>query len=74
MSDGKITSEAYCGDCVDYMRSLPDETVDLTVTSPPYDNIRDYNGYSFDWKSTIMQLYRITKRGGSCLDCQRSDR
>jgi site-specific DNA-methyltransferase (adenine-specific) len=51
-------------DCLEYMRSLPDDCVDLTVTSPPYDNIRDYNGYSFDWKQTIMQIYRITKRGG----------
>ena len=59
-----MKSEAFCGDCLDFMRALPDETVDLTVTSPPYDNIRDYNGFSFDWKQTIMQLYRITKRGG----------
>lgn len=58
------TSEAYNMDCMEYMRSLPDECVDLTVTSPPYDNMRDYNGYFFNWKSTIIQLYRITKHGG----------
>ena len=46
------------------MQTLPDNSVDLTVTSPPYDNIRDYHGFTFDWKATIMQLYRITKRGG----------
>lgn len=43
---------------------MPSEYIDLTVTSPPYDNLRDYNGYSFDWKSTINELYRITKIGG----------
>ena len=59
-----MTSKTFCGDCLDFMATLPDECVDLTVTSPPYDNIRDYNGYSFDWKGTIMQLYRISKRGG----------
>lgn len=58
------TSEAYNMDCLDFMATLQDECVDLTVTSPPYDNMRDYNGYTFDWKTTIMQLYRITKRGG----------
>jgi site-specific DNA-methyltransferase (adenine-specific) len=47
------------------MRELiPDNSIDLTVTSPPYDNIRDYNGYSFDWKATISELYRVTKQGG----------
>ena len=46
------------------MSRMEDNSVDLTVTSPPYDNIRDYNGFSFDWKSTIQELYRITKNGG----------
>jgi DNA modification methylase len=43
---------------------LPDESVDLTVTSPPYDNLRTYNGYSFDFESVANELYRITKPGG----------
>lgn len=55
---------AYCMDCIDGMKQLADESIDLTVTSPPYDGIRDYNGYSFDWKETIRQLYRVTKWGG----------
>lgn len=36
----------------------------MTLTSPPYDNIRDYNGYVFDYESIIKQLYRVTKKGG----------
>lgn len=55
---------AYNIDCMDGMKTLPNRSIDLTVTSPPYDNIRDYNGYSFDWQSTIRELYRVTKDGG----------
>ena len=55
---------AYNMDCLDGMKRLDDCCIDLTVTSPPYDNIRDYNGYSFDWKATISELYRVTKQGG----------
>ena len=65
---------AYCDDCVHGMKALPDESVDLTVTSPPYDNLRDYNGYTFDWKETIDELYRVTSRGGGmCMDSLRSN-
>jgi site-specific DNA-methyltransferase (adenine-specific) len=67
-------NKAYCADCIAFMQTMDAESVDLTVTSPPYDGIRDYNGYTFDWKATIRELYRVTKRGGSRLDRQRSDR
>ena len=52
------------GDCVDVMRGFPDECIDLTVTSPPYDDMRDYDGYSFDFEKIANQLFRITKSGG----------
>lgn len=55
---------AYNADCLAAMREMDAECIDLTVTSPPYDNIRDYHGYTFDWKATISELYRITKFGG----------
>jgi len=55
---------AYNADCLAAMREMEDECIDLTVTSPPYDDIRDYNGYTFDWKATIAELFRITKQGG----------
>ena len=57
-------SVVYNENCILTMSRMEDNSVDLTVTSPPYDNIRDYNGFSFDWKSTIKELYRITKDGG----------
>lgn len=46
------------------MRKLPDKCVDLTVTSPPYDNLRTYNGFAWDFEATAKELYRITKDGG----------
>lgn len=56
-------------DCVEKMISMEDEIVDLTITSPPYDNLRSYNGNiqswnEIKWKEIISQLYRITKTGG----------
>lgn len=53
-----------CCDNVQFMRSLCDNCIDLTVTSPPYDNLRKYNGFSWDFKSVADELYRITKDGG----------
>ena len=50
--------------CLDTMSRMPDNYIDLTLTSPPYDNLRNYKGYSFDFESIAKQLYRITKYGG----------
>ena len=52
------------GDCLRVMEGLPDKSIDLTVTSPPYDNLRKYEGYAFDHEPAIRQLFRITKDGG----------
>lgn len=52
------------GDCVDIMRQIPDNFIDLTVTSPPYDDLRDYHGYKFDPENIAKELFRITKKGG----------
>tara|TARA_R110002073_G_C9292603_1_gene566139 strand:- start:51 stop:818 length:768 start_codon:yes stop_codon:yes gene_type:complete len=46
------------------MSRMKDGLIDLTVTSPPYDNLRTYNGYSFDFESIAKELYRVTKEGG----------
>lgn len=43
---------------------LQDNSIDLTVTSPPYDNLRTYNGYSFDFETIAKELFRVTKDGG----------
>jgi len=52
------------GDCLEKLKELEDSCIDLTVTSPPYDNLRDYNGYTFDFKGIAKELYRVTKEGG----------
>ena len=54
----------FVADCVEFMSRMDEEVVDLTVTSPPYDNLRDYRGYSFDFENIARQLYRVTKQGG----------
>jgi site-specific DNA-methyltransferase (adenine-specific) len=51
------------------MKEMPDECIDLTVTSPPYDNLRNYNGNIDEWnfdkfKGIAQELYRVTKQGG----------
>ena len=57
-------SEIICGECSEVMSTFPDECVDLTITSPPYDGLRDYLGYKFDFEAIAKQLYRVTKQGG----------
>lgn len=58
------TNQIYCGDNIKVMSDFPDVCIDLTVTSPPYDNLRTYNGYTFDFENVAKQLYRVTKHGG----------
>lgn len=53
-----------CGDCARLMKSIPDKEVDLTVTSPPYDGLRTYEGYTFDFERIAQEMWRTTKRGG----------
>ena len=48
-------------DSLEYMKTLPDKCIDLTVTSPPYDNLRTYNWYSWDFEWIAKELYRVTK-------------
>jgi DNA modification methylase len=57
-------NKCYNENCLDTMSRMPDCFVDLTVTSPPYDNLRAYNGYSFDFEAIAKELFRVTKQGG----------
>lgn len=56
------TVTIYHGKAEDVLPTLA--PVDLTVTSPPYDNLRTYNGYTFDFETIARELYRVTKPGG----------
>ena len=57
-------NKIYNMDCVAGMKLLDNECIDLTVTSPPYDNLRTYNGFTWDFESVAKELYRVTKQGG----------
>ena len=54
----------YTGDCAAVMATFEPDSIDLTVTSPPYDNLRKYKGYHFDFEAIAAQLWRVTKPGG----------
>ena len=58
------TDQFYRGNCVPVMADWPPDCIDLTVTSPPYDTLRDYAGYSFDFAGIASELLRVTKPGG----------
>jgi DNA modification methylase len=57
-------NKIYNENCLDTMARMPNSFIDLTVTSPPYDNLRTYKGYDFDFESIANELYRVTKKGG----------
>ena len=57
-------NKIYCMDNVLGMGMLDECCVDMTLTSPPYDDMRNYNGFSFDLDGVINELYRVTKVGG----------
>ncbi len=63
-----VLFDLHLGDCLEVMKDIPDGSVDMVLTSPPYDNLRTYNG-TLDWgehvwKPVLQELYRVTKDGG----------
>jgi len=59
---GKI----LCGDSAKVLKDIPDNSIDLIVTSPPYDDLRNYNGYNLNLSGIGHELYRVLKDGGIC--------
>lgn len=65
---GFITNEFYVGNAIDFLnKKCKEDTIDLTVTSPPYEDLRNYKGYSFDPAEMLSTIYRVTKPGGICV-------
>ena len=69
----RLLNNNTTGNFIEIAKEIPNDYVDLTVTSPPYDNLRTYNneitgvkesGFSFDFQSMVSELYRVTKDGG----------
>jgi DNA modification methylase len=62
-----IINELWNGDCVATLQKLDAASIDLTVTSPPWDNIFNYGGHHWDWdtfRAVAEHLWRVTKPGG----------
>lgn len=57
-------NKIYNENCLDTMKKMPDTFVDMVLTSPPYDNLRDYKGYFFQFEDIAKELFRILKKGG----------
>ena len=60
------------GDCLERMKEIPDGSIDMILTSPPYDNLREYNGNNSlwcdeSWEKCILEIYRLLKTGGVCV-------
>lgn len=54
----------FNGDCLDIMKTLDDNSIDMVLTSPPYDNLREYDGYTFPFEKIATELYRVLKESG----------
>ena len=57
-------NEILCGDAAEIMKAMPPNSIDLTITSPPYDELRNYKSYIFNFEGIARELFRITKKGG----------
>lgn len=70
----KFINKNICGNCIDIMKNIEDDSIDMVLTSPPYDSLRtykgviqddvEYDGFSFPFIQIVKELFRITKNGG----------
>ena len=61
-------NKIICRNCLEAMKDIPDKSIDMVLTSPPYDSLREYGGLDWGehiWKPIIKELYRIMKDGGT---------
>ena len=57
-------NKIYNENCLKTMGKMPDQYIDFIITSPPYDDIRNYNGYIFEFEKTALEIKRVLKNGG----------
>lgn len=57
-------NRTYRGDSAEVLKTIEAESIDMVLTSPPYDNLRDYNGYCFDFETIAREIFRVLKPGG----------
>tara|TARA_Y100000310_G_C20546792_1_gene745985 strand:- start:89 stop:955 length:867 start_codon:yes stop_codon:yes gene_type:complete len=63
-SNESYINKIIVGDCLEVMKNFEDKFIDMVLTSPPYDNLRNYKGYVFPFKDIARELYRVVKDGG----------
>ncbi|MEA5471970.1 site-specific DNA-methyltransferase [Spirulina sp. 06S082] len=63
MSIAEFINKISQGDCLEVMQHFENESVDMILTSPPYDNLRKYKGYELPFEAIAKELYRIIKKG-----------
>ncbi len=59
-----ILNKIYIENCIDTMAKMQTESIDMVLTSPPYDDLRNYNGYDLSFERIVKDLYRVLKKGG----------
>lgn len=64
MSNKNLLNKVFEENCLTTLERTPDNFIDLVVTSPPYDDLKNYNGYSFDFENIAKELFRTLKPGG----------
>ncbi|MBN2572547.1 MAG: hypothetical protein JXA68_10495, partial [Ignavibacteriales bacterium] len=57
-------NKIYNENCLLTMANMPGDFIDFTLTSPPYDDLRNYNGFEFEFENIVKELFRVTKKGG----------
>lgn len=62
-----MINQVIQGDCLSVMKDIPDKIIDMVLTSPPYDNLRDYKGYTFNFEGIAKEIFRVLKDGGVCV-------
>lgn len=67
MSNTIEENRLYNMDCLECFRLLPDNSIDMVITSPPYDDMRSYKGFHLDLHATGVEIARVFKEGGVCV-------
>lgn len=60
----QVKNNIYNENCLTTLERMENDSIDLVVTSPPYDDLRDYKGYSFPFEDIVAELFRVVKDGG----------
>jgi len=60
----RLLDTVITGDNCEVMRQWPDACIDLVVTSPPYDDLREYGKHEWDFYGVAWNLARLLKPGG----------